>query len=157
LEVEKIDLSQFTDKFKPLNPETVEADLEILHLKRAIATMSMAQGAKKSEFKAILEFRGNTLIVTRSNGELSAEWVAEALETDYSRRYKVDDMLRPIDIRENGKISHSTVKDPEEFLKYLHVVKTLSYVQINRVASRELKEFGRRPKVSLESQMPVLW
>jgi hypothetical protein len=130
-----------------MTPDALEADLEILRLKRAIITISMAQGAKKSEFKAILEFRGNTLIVTRSDGgELSAEWVVEALETDYSRRYKVNDMLRPIDIRENGKISHSTVEDPEEFLKYLHVIKTLSYIQVNRVESRELKEFRRRPK-----------
>jgi hypothetical protein len=147
LEVEKIDLSQFTDKFKPLNLDPVAVDLETLHLKRAIATLSMSQGAKKSAFKAILEFRGNTLVVTRFDGELSAEWVVEALETDYPRRYRVDDMLRPIDIRENGKISHSTIEDPEEFLKYLHVIKTLAYVQINRVGSRELKEFRRRPNV----------
>jgi len=151
LEIDKIDLSQFADKFKPVNLEnSVEVDLEVLNLKRAVVTLSVSQEATKSTFKAILEFRGNTLIVTRSDGELSAEWVVEALDTDYSRRYKVYDILQPVTIRENGKISHSTVEDPKNFLEYLHLLKTLSYVQINNVESRELKEFRRR-KVAMSN------
>ncbi len=110
LEVERIDLSQFADRFKPLSLDPVEMDFEVLNLKRAVVTLSLSQGATKSTFKAILEFRGNTLIVTRSDGDhISADWVVEALDTDYYRRYKIDDMLQPVEVREDSKISHSTV------------------------------------------------
>ena len=146
LKVGRIDVTQLNDKFKPLSLDPVEVEFEVIHLKRAKATLSVSEGSRQSEFNAILEFRGSTLILTRSAGELGANWVGEALETDYLRRYGDHDILFPVATLENGKIAHFTVDEPEKFLEYLHLLHTLSVVQIRRIPSRRAKDLRKFTK-----------
>jgi len=144
IEVGTIRATQLMDKFKPVEADPIEIELETLHLKRSTGTLSARHNSKKSEFDWILEFRGKTLILSCKDGELRANWVVEALESDYYRRYRVEDVLYPVTIRENGRVAHATVDDPQKFFEYLHLLKTLSSVQINNVASRRAKNLSRR-------------
>ena len=136
--------NQLMDKFKPVGTDPVETDLETIHLKRATGSLSVAHDSKKSEFNWNLEFRGKTLILSRSDGNLGANWVVEALESDYHRRYGAEDALYPVATLNEGKVAHATVDDPQKFFEYLHLLKTFSRVQINNVASRRAKNLRKR-------------
>ena len=131
------------DKFKPRDSEPVEIELEVIHLKRATGNLAVKHDSKESMFNWILEFRGTTLILTRTDGDLKAYWVVEALEDDYRRRYGVGDILYPISTREDGKVADSTVDNPQKFFEYLHLLHTLPAVQINRVGSRRGKDIRK--------------
>jgi len=144
LKVGTIDATQLMDKFKEPGKEPIEIELETIHLKRAKGSFSVTHDSKESNFNWILEFRGTTLILSRTEGELEAEWVIEALESDYRRRYGVADILYPIATRDNGKVAHATVDEPQKFFEYLHLLKNFSYVQINNVASRRAKDLKKR-------------
>ena len=145
LEFGKIDSSQLIDKFKPSHgSEPVEIQLETIHLKRAKGTVSITHDSKVSKFNWILEFRGTTFILSRTEGELEADWVVEALESDYRRRYGVGDILYSIPTPDGGKAAHATVDDPQKFFEYLHLLKNFSTVQINNVASRRAKDLKKR-------------
>ncbi len=131
------------DKFKPRDSEPIEIELEVIHLKRATGNLAVQHDSKESKFDWILEFRGNTLILSLKEGDLKANWVVEALEDDYRRRYRVEDVLYPISTREDGKVADSTVDDPQKFFEYLHLLHTLPGVQINRVGSRRGKNIRK--------------
>ena len=139
MRIDKIDVSLLNDKFKPLSLDPVEIELEVLHLKRATTTIFASDGSKESKFLAILEFRGSTLILTRSTGEVNANLVVDALETDYLRRYGMGEMLYPVTSLEKGRIVHSTVDDPQKFFEYLHLLKNLSTVQVRNIPTRRSK------------------
>ena len=144
LKMENIRATQLKDKFKPSDgSEPVEIELEVLHLKRATGSLSITNDSKESKFDWNLEFRGSTLILTRKEGDLKANWVVEALESDYRRRYGVEDMLYPTATLDNGKVSHATVEDAEKLFEYVHLLKTLSTVKIKRVMSRRGKNLRR--------------
>jgi len=142
-------MSQFGDKFQPVE-STSPSEIEALRLKRAMADVYVLDwDGKESLFDAILEYRGRTLILTRTKGEFSAQWVVEGLETDYFKRYAVEDMLLVVTILEHGKVAHATVKNPDEFLQYLHLLKNLRSVDIRNIESRWLKTVSRRPTVGV--------
>ncbi len=143
VKVGTISANQLMDKFKPRDSEPIEIELEVIHLKRATGNLAVQHDSKESKFDWILEFRGNTLILSLKEGDLKANWVVEALEDDYRRRYRVEDVLYPISTREDGKVADSTVDDPQKFFEYLHLLHTLPGVQINRVGSRRGKNIRK--------------
>src|SRR2546428_5675619 len=77
VKVGRIPMSQMSDKFKRVDPSS-DLDIEALRLKRAKTEISVLDSnSRGSEFDAILEYRGRTLVLTRKKGDLNARWVVE--------------------------------------------------------------------------------
>jgi hypothetical protein len=104
--------------------------LEMLQLKRALVEMQ-CQTTTESELKAILEYRGRTLVLSRSKGNCDVRIIVEALASDFFDRYG-DDGLVLVATREDQRICESTVKDPDEFLGYLHFIHTRGGLTIDK-------------------------
>ncbi len=97
------------------------AELEILRLKRAKVDIKVVADLAQSEFLAVLEFRGRTLVLTRKSGTANAGGVAEDLADDYAIRYEKDGLLE-LDEEEDAECE-CTIVDPDDFLDFLHLLK----------------------------------
>ncbi len=110
------------DRYKPTSLDPVE--LEHLRAKRAKVRFTVSEGRRTSEFAAILEFRGRTLIVSRKSGSFSASELADWLAMEYENRYGIEGLLiLDEDEEEDEEECEGTVRGPQDFLDFLHLVK----------------------------------
>ena len=68
-----------------------------------------------------MEYRGDALILSRTDGDGEVKRVAEALRQYYSLRYG-EEGLRIIRIRKDGKICDCTLTNPRHFSRFLHLI-----------------------------------
>ena len=98
--------------------------LEVLGLKRAVIEMSVEKGDVTFGVAGILEFRGDHLTLTgKDSGKMVGD-VAVSLGIEYQKRYQKEG-LRILKTRENDRICDCTIWDPQHFLGFLHVIKTI--------------------------------
>jgi hypothetical protein len=120
IEVSRIVIKQ--DEIKPLPAEPLT--FEILTPKRAVATLSVHQGSDESKIRAVVEFRGDALTLSRAEGDFDVQQVAIILGIHYLERYGREG-IRIIGKRKNGRICDCTLPDPGHFLGFLHLLHTI--------------------------------
>ena len=103
--------------------------LELISPKRDIAQLSVNQGSKKSRVRAVIEYRGDALILARTYGDCDIEQVAETLTLIYLKRYGRKAFGEIIGRRKEGKVCDTTLEDPHHFSKFLHLIHTLGELE----------------------------
>ena len=138
IEVTRIEIQQ--DELKPIPSERLT--FEVLSPKRAIASLSVRQGPDKSKVTAVVEFRGDALILSRTEGDCDVQRVATVLRIHYLERYEKDG-LRILGNRKDGKICDCTLEDPDHFHKFLHLLHTIGGLEYH---VPERQESGVTPR-----------
>jgi len=104
-------------------------DIDPSRLKRGRAKIIVKEPSKNSVVTAVVEFRGNTLILSRVNGNCDLGEVGSRLHLEYSKKYPKES-LKPDRVLERGRIRHYTVSNPAHFLDFLHLIHTIKGLDI---------------------------
>ncbi len=129
--IARISISKISIQPDLLKQETEKPlQLEILQLKRALIDIR-CQASTESELKAILEYKGRTLILSRSKGNCDPKLILDGLAADHYHRYGSDG-LAVVVTRDKAGICESTIDDPSEFLEYLHLIHTRGGLTIDK-------------------------
>ncbi len=108
-------------KYKPVSLKPVE--MEVLGLKRAIVSIRVEESSRRAEIRAILEFKGKGLILSRTIGNCDVDEVARYLGRFYHERYERFG-IRPLSTRESSAtVCDCTVDNPENVLGFFHLIK----------------------------------
>src|SRR6267143_5540954 len=83
IEVIRIEIQQ--DELEPLPPD--DLTLELLRPKRDVVTIRVQAGDRETRIRGVVEYRGDALILSRTDGEGEVKQVAEALGQYYTLRY----------------------------------------------------------------------
>lgn len=140
IQVTRIEIQQ--DELKPLPPDKLT--LELLSPKRAIAALNVQENGDMTKLTAVVEYRGDALILTRTEGNCNVEQVARTLAADYLNRYGKQG-LKILDNRKDGKVCRCTLTDPDHFHKFLHLLHNVGGL-----------EYGNNREIALSPPEPIL-
>lgn len=130
-------------KYQPISTKSVE--LEVLRFKRALASVIVDEDSKQSQLSLVVEFRGQALTLTRTDGECNVEQIAWRLSKYHNSRYGKSG-LRIVSTRNNGRICDCTLENPDAFLGFLHLIKTAGGLHVH--VWSEPGQFGTQQKES---------
>jgi len=120
LVIEDVPMHLFTLKVGKITPQ--RDDFDPSRLKRGITVISVNERSKESSLKAIIQFRGRTLILSMKEGTFSIEDVAKRLSLEYGKKYPKEN-LKADGVFDGGRVHHYTVSDPGHFLDFLHWIR----------------------------------
>ena len=91
----------------------------------------MGEDAKQSKITAIIEFHGNGLTLTRTEGNCDTARVGYLMGLVYKALYpNRGNGLRLISRKENGTDAFYTLDDPQHFSDFLHLMKNAGDTEV---------------------------
>jgi len=87
-------------------------------LKRVKVHMSV-EDLDHSRFLGVIEYRGNAMVITRSDGRFHSAKLAEILTYDFEELYGREGLEIRAE-KEDGSICECHIFNPDDFLGYLH-------------------------------------
>ncbi len=108
------------DKLQPIDTE----NFQIERFKRAKVRVDFYDSGRRVPLKLTLELRGKVLTVSTSDDEAPVGQYGAAIITEWSVAMDEDSLLQTVeDISRVRGAAHFTIRDPDNFLGYLHHLK----------------------------------